>query len=76
MRADEFKVASEVLDEILTELQAEYADQIIAATKTSDSVGVAAVAMRCVVLEDVVGTIVARARNDSVAKQPETDSDE
>ena len=76
MRADEFQLAGEVLDEILTELRAEYVDQIIAATKVSDSAGVAATAMRVVVLEDLVGTIVARARNDSVARQPETDSDE
>ena len=75
MRADEFKVASEVLDEILNELQAEYVHQILEATKTSDSVGVAAVAMRCVVLDEIVGTIVARA-HDTVPAQPETDNDE
>lgn len=76
MRPGEFKIAGEVLDEILTELRAEYVGQIIEATKATDSAGVAAIAMRVVVLEDIVGTIVARARNDSVAKQPETDSDE
>ncbi len=75
MRADEYKLAGEILDEILTELHAEYVNQIIEATKTVDSAGVAAIAMRVVVLEDIVGTIVARA-HDSVPAQPETESDE
>ena len=75
MRADEYKLVGELLDDVLTELQAEYVDQIIQATKTVDSAGVAAIAMRCVVLEDLVGTIVARA-HDSVPTQPETDNDE
>ncbi len=75
MRPSEFKLVGELLDEVLTELQAEYVDQIIQATKTTDSAGVAAVAMRMVVLEDLVGTIVARA-HDSVPTQPETDTDE
>jgi hypothetical protein len=76
MRADEYKLVGEVLEEIFNELAAEYVEQIIEATKATDSVGVAAIAMRVVVLRDIVGTIVARGRNDSVAKQPETDSDE
>ena len=75
MRADEYKLAGQILDDVLTELQTEYLNQIIEATKTSDSVGVAAVAMRCVVLEDIVGTIVARA-HETVPAQPETDADE
>lgn len=75
MRADEFKLVGELLDDVLTELQSEYLNQIIEATKVSDSAGVAAVAMRCVVLEDLVGTIVARAA-DTVPTQPETDNDE
>ena len=61
MRADEFKLVGELLDDVLTELQSEYLNQIIEATKTTDSAGVAAIAMRVVVLEDIVGTIVARA---------------
>ena len=74
MRPDEFKLVGTVLDELLTELQLEYVNQIIEATKASDSAGVAAVAMRCVVLEDIVGTIVARA-HETVRTQPETDSE-
>ena len=76
MNPAQFQLAGEVLDEILTELREEYVEQIIQATKATDSAGVAAIAMRVVVLEDIVGTIVARARNDSVARQPETETDE
>ena len=75
MRADEFKLVGELLDDVLTELQSEYLNQIIEATKTTDSAGVAAIAMRCVVLEDLVGTIVARAHA-TVPPQPETENDE
>ncbi len=71
----EFKIAGEVLDEVMTELRAEYVDRIISATKLSDSIEVASHAMRVVVLEDIVGTIVARA-HDTVLTQPETESDE
>ena len=75
MRADEYKLVGELLDDVLTELQSEYLNEIIQATKTTDSAGVAAIAMRCVVLEDLVGTIVARAHA-TVPAQPETDNDE
>lgn len=74
MRADEYKLVGELLDELLTELESEYVNQIISATRNTDSAGVAAIAMRCVVLEDIVGTIVARAA-DSVPQTLETVSE-
>lgn len=72
MRADEAELVASVMDDILTELESDYLNQIIEATRTVDAAGVAAVAMRVVVLQDLVGTLVARA-NDSVPIQhPET----
>ena len=69
MRPAEYQLAAELLDEVMTDLRAEYVDQIISATKLSDSIEVASHAMRVVVLEEVVGTIVARA-HDTVPSQP------
>jgi len=72
VRADEYKILEGCLAEMLGELRSEYVERMIAAIK-ADEVGIGLDAGRVIVLDDVIGTIAARAA-DTVPQQPETES--
>lgn len=61
MRVAEFELVEQCLAETLGAVRAEYVEKVIEAAKVSDSAVVAGQAMRIVVLDDVMGTIAARA---------------
>ncbi len=74
LRPDEYKIVEGCLAETLGELRSEYVELLVAAVKAGERL-LEVDATRIAVLDDLIGTIAARAA-DTVPQQPETESDE